>query len=784
MDSYIQLEFDKIKRILANLCHSNTAKQLALAATPMQQPEPIISRQKLVGELQEIIRRGHDTNFQDITDITPLFDKYDHLTYSHSELRQIYHIVNMAQELINIVKENEDDFTDSPVYVEIVDKLTPLPEIIKRYREIFTAEGEILDTASPELKGIRKRQSSIRKNVLELLEKKIQDRSLENIIQDKIITLRDDRYVIPLKEGTISSMPGIVHGYSGSKATIYVEPNEAIGLNNDIHHLREEEKEEIFRILKEFTATIQEHKDEINENFAILADLDFHYAIARLGNSFQGNIPRISSRMVIKLEEARHPLLLHTLKSRDKVVPFDLQLGEDYKILILSGPNTGGKTVTLKTIGLLTLMALSGFPVPASKNSEFGLFQHILADIGDQQSLEDSLSTFSAHLNHIRHMLEIGNDQTLILIDEIGAATDPEQGAALAQAILEELITRRVVGVVTTHYTPLKIYAMDSELCRNAAMQFDPDRHIPTFRFMLGLPGNSFALEIADKLGLQESLLDRARELAGKQNIELTDLLTKIANEKKELARNRFQYELKIKLLNMKIGEYEEKLALMESDRKSIRQNTVREARDYLTNLQRELTEDLDRLKEQEKEKKKSASRQILKKISKMSNDLVQEEHELLSDNLTPVSEPKIGETVWIRNLGGTGEIVTIEKNGVKVDFNGILYLTDTDNLFYREKSKRVNKTPARPVTPSSSKAKTELKVLGLTFEEALPSIETFIDEGYAAGLNKLRIVHGKGTGALRNKIRNYLKGSHRIKEFYSPAPEAGGDGVTVIVIN
>jgi len=784
MDSYIQLEFDKIKKLLAGLCHSRSAKRLALAARPLQQSGLITDRQRIVGELQEIIRRGHDNNFQNITDITPLFDNYDHLTYSFLEFRQIYHIVNKAEELVDEVGEYEEEFSDSPAYLEMVDKLIPIPEILKRYRTIFSDEGEILDTASPELQSIRKRQSRLRQNVLNLLEKKIQDKSFDNIIQDKIITLRDDRYVIPLKEGTIGSMPGIVHGYSGSKATIFVEPNEAIGLNNDIHHLREEEKEEIFRILERFTRTVQEHREEIKGNYLLLTDLDFLFAIARLGNSFQGNIPKISTRMTIKLEEARHPLLIHALKDRDKVVPFDLQLGEDYKILILSGPNTGGKTVTLKTIGLLTLMALSGFPVPASENSEFGLFQHILADIGDQQSLEDSLSTFSAHLNHIRHMLEIGNDRTLILIDEIGAATDPEQGAALAQSILEELIARKVIGVVTTHYTPLKLYAMESELCRNAAMQFDPDKHIPTYRFMLGLPGNSFALEIAEKLGLQENLLDRARELAGKQNVELTDLLSRISNEKKELAQNRFQYELKLRLLEMKISEYEEKLANIERDRKTIRQETIREARDYLTTLQRELTDELTRLKEQEKEEKKLASRKILRKISGLSNKLLQEEHELISDTLTPVSEPKTGETVWVRNLGGTGEIVSIEKNGVRVDFNGILYLTDTDNLFYRDKARPEKKKPVKPVIPGSSKAKTELKVLGLTFDEALPLIESFIDEGYAAGLNKLRIVHGKGTGALRDKIRSYLKGSHRINDFYSPAPEAGGDGVTVVVIN
>lgn len=782
MDSYKQLEFDKIKRLLANQCHSIGSKRSALALEPLKDFSGIKTRQIIVSEIQEIIKRGHDYEFNDLTDISPLFRHYEHLTFSFPEFRRIYKIVTKAIELEHDFSDNSNSFTDTPEYRKIIEQLVPLPAISKRYEITFTDDGEVLDTASPALKEIRKRQARIRENILQLLQKKIQDKALENIIQDKIITQRDDRFVIPLKEGTIGSVPGIIHGYSGSKATIFVEPNEAIGMNNEIHQLRQEEKEEIFRILKDFTEMIRNSAAELITNYNLLSDLDFYFAIARFGNSYRGITPQIKNNTVIKLVNARHPLLIHSMKDFTQVIPFDLTLGTDFDILVLSGPNTGGKTVTLKAIGVLTLMALSGLPIAADSESEIGMFHHILADIGDQQSLEDSLSTFSAHLRHLREMLENGNEQTLILIDEIGAATDPEQGAALAQAIMEALVLKGVTGVVTTHYTPLKLFAMNSERCQNAAMQFDPDKHIPTYRFQIGLPGNSFALEIASKLGLQEEVLDRAKELSGKQNVELTDLLTRISTEKKELAQIKFQYDLKLNLLNQKVNEYDSKLSQMETDKKKIRQEIVKESREFLANLQQELNSEMTNLKKKDVQERKKETQKIIKKVTEINKELVLEERELLSEKLTPVSDPKIGETVWIRELEGTGKIVAVEKNGVKVDFNGILFVTETRNLFYQSKISK-NEVVTRDVKiHTSGTVKTELKVLGLTFDEALPLIEAFLDEGYSAGLNKLRIVHGKGTGALRNKVRNYLAGVARIIEFYSPAPEAGGDGVTVVV--
>jgi DNA mismatch repair protein MutS2 len=783
MDSHKQLEFDKLKKILANLCHTVSGKRFAQSLTPLKEPAQIRYRHQVVAEIQGVILCCCDYEFHDVTDIKPLFFNYQHLTYSYPEFKKIYKIIQKAGELSNDLNNDEVSFTNYPEYTKIVKKLAFFPLLAKRYESIFSDEGEVLDTASPELKEIRKRQFRVRQNVLNLLTKRIQDKTLEKAIQDKIITQRDDRYVIPIKEGAIGTVPGIIHGYSGSRSTIFVEPNEAVGMNNEIHQLRQEEKEEIYRIFRDFTTLIQSNRNEILEDYSILCELDYYFAAARLGNLIEGTIPLIASNTVIKLKEARHPLLLHAMQDRQKVIPFDLSLGEEYDILILSGPNTGGKTVTLKAIGLLTLMALSGLTIPAASGSEIGLFHDILADIGDQQSLEDSLSTFSAHLQHIKQMLETGNDKTLILIDEIGSATDPEQGAALAQAITETLVDKKVTGVITTHFTPLKLFALKSERCKNAAMQFDPEQHLPTYRFRPGLPGNSFALEIAEGLGLQETVLQRAKELTGKTNVELTDLLARISSEKNELAQTKFHYELKLNLLNQKINEYDKKLSLMEQEKKNTRQELLKDSREFLVNIQREFGNELAKLKELERDERKKAAKQVLKKVSTLNSQLGQEEMDLRVKDLIPVTEPKIGEIVWIRDLDGIGEISAVEKNSVKVDFNGILFVTNIDNLYYQKSVKRDYITRDRKEVLSSNQAKTEIKVIGMTFEDALPLVETFLDEGYLAGLNKLRIVHGKGTGALRNKIRKYLKGVEKVKEFYSPAPEAGGDGVTVVVI-
>jgi DNA mismatch repair protein MutS2 len=458
-------------------------------------------------------------------------------------------------------------------------------------------------------------------------------------------------------------------------------------------------------------------------------------------------------------------------------------LGKEYKILLISGPNTGGKTVTLKSIGLLTLMALSGLPIPAREESKIGMFTDILADIGDNQSLENSLSTFSSHITNIRQMLETGTGSSLILIDEIGAATDPEQGAGLGQAILEELARKKVTGVITTHYTALKIYAETHPLCRNASMEFDPRRHVPTYGFKEGLPGHSFAIEVASELGLQKSLIKRAKELAGNQNVELTEILKKLTIEKNQLGHQNYLYKLKTSLLDQKINEHQEKLDKIAKESKDIKKRSIREARDYLITLQNELRSEIKSIEKNPEPVKKKALKKVLKKTSELQSEIKEQEEELTDNVLVPVSDPQVGMKVWVKEFDDQGEIIEIKKDKVKIDINGFIFSTDLSRIFELDQNKKKPELQKKAYSIPKKQAKLELKLLGLRFEEALPELDSFIDDAWLSGLDFVRIVHGKGTGALRSKVRQYLKQNEKIKEFHTPPPVAGGDGVTVAVL-
>ena len=380
-------------------------------------------------------------------------------------------------------------------------------------------------------------------------------------------------------------------------------------------------------------------------------------------------------------------------------------------------------------------------------------------------------------------MTENKDSKILVLIDEIGAATDPEQGSALAQSILENLAENGAIGVISTHYTSLKVFAEKHEKCINAAMQFDPEKHKPTYHFKLGLPGNSFAIEVASRLGLQKDLIDRAKKLTGKQNVELTELIKKMSEEKKSLSRQLYQFELKTALLNKKISEHQDQIESLEKEKKEIKKKSLRDAREFLTSMQKELNMEIKDIKKSNKKEKKDKFERSLKKVTQLNRDLSEEEEKLSEISRESVSEPKIGMKVWLKEMEMEGEIVEVSGKKIKVDMDGIFLNTTSDRLYLITEKKPKRSNIKKHINIPKSEAKMELKIIGLRFEEALPQIETFIDNAVVSGLLMIRIVHGKGTGALRTKVRNYLRTNKNTEEFFSPPPEAGGSGVTVVKI-
>ena len=781
MNMLHQLEFHKIIERIVRLCGSEPGMEKAREIEPMQDIKLIRKRLDYTAQVQQALIDCGVVDFDHVTDVTELLVDYPHRSYNFEEFKQLCDNIETAQTLIENSEEmNRDDY---PAFYDDLQSLMPLPEILVKFRQIFDPEGEILDSASPELRRIRKRKRQVRGTIQEKLQKFISSKASH--LSDSFVTLRDNRYVIPVREASAGAIDGLLHGRSSSKSTVFMEPAPIVQFNNELITLEDDEKEEIYRILVEFTDHIRAYKDMLLKDMHTLIRLDVFYAIAQFSRTIDAHTPRITEEATLHLIKARHPLLICNLGSIRKVIPFDLDLGEDYRILVISGPNTGGKTVTLKSAGLLSLMALSGLPIPADRESSIGLFDHVFADIGDDQSLENALSTFSSHIRRIAEMTDNATGRSLILIDEIGAATDPEQGSALAQAILEELERRDSLCVITTHYTSIKIHAEQSERCRNAAMHFDPDKHVPTYRFKLGLPGNSFAIEVASSLGMAGNLIERARELTGKQNVELTELLVKMNHEKKELARQNYQSQLHNSLLQKKIDEYEAKNAQIEQETKEIKKRSIREARDYLIRFQKELQNEMDGLKKTDVGKRKKLVQQTIKQADKMQADLVKEESGLIEVKGKPLTTPQIGMEVWVKDFDSRGMITEITNREIKVNVNGFFYTTKASNLFEMQKKPEKKVSSGISVdAPGAKRASIELMLLGLTFDEALPLIEEFLDNAMMNGLNKVRIVHGKGTGALRSKVRQYLRRNKKVTEFYSPPPEAGGDGVTVVSFN
>jgi len=770
MDTFYQLEFDKIKNQISSECQSELGRAIAVKLHPLKNKNTIEKKLNLTKELQDLLVEKKSYNFGNISKLDELLINFKHDTYNFAEFRQICFNVIAS----NNIEQNFDDAEKFSDYLKLIRQIIQLPELTVRFSEIFSAEGEVKDSASKQLLTIRRRKVRLRKNIISELNSKIQNLKSRKFVYDEIVTQRNGRYVIPIKEGAVHFVKGITHGHS--KSSVFLEPAEVVAGNNELDLLLNEEKREIFRIFKVFSDEIKYRKDDILLNTKILQKLDYYFAVARFANNLRCTIPEILQKPHLKLIEARHPLLILAFKNWEKVIPFDLELGKNFRLLIISGPNTGGKTITLKTVGLLTLMALSGLPIPVKEGSEVGIFEQVFADIGDHQSIENALSTFSSHIKKIKEMVQNGDEKTLVLIDEIGAATDPEQGSALAQSILERIAQNSIMGVITTHYTALKLFAENDENCVNAAMQFDHQKHLPTYKFNLGLPGNSFAIEVASQLGMDVELINRARKLAGRQSIELTEILRKMSEEKKELARQNHQFKLKSALLKQKIKDYENKIKFQENETKEIKKKSIKEARDFLTTLQKKLNAEISEIKKQDK---KSFQKSFQKVVEK-NKEFAEIEGKLNDSTRKSLKKIRVGQTAWLADFETEVVVVDIAKNSVKVDMNGITFATSKEKLY--ETIKRKKREKIKTVLMPQNSAKLELKLLGNTFDEALPKLQKFIDNAILSGQNMGRIVHGKGSGILKQKVRTYLRTDKNIVDFFSPPPEAGGDGVTVIL--
>lgn len=782
------LEYGSLIHQIAMRCSSDLGKAIAHELRPHTDIASITKSQNLIAEIQELLEQGLDFNFEDLADLTYLFNEQAYSLYNWEEFRQIAQNADIAVK----IHDKTDYIKEQPIASSIVKRIIPMADIMERFVRIFDPEGDVLDSASPELANIRRKTGFLRSRIQKTMQNLLSDSRLEHYLQDKFVTQREDRFVLPIKESATPFVNGIVQSHSSKGSTVFIEPAEVVPLNNELQLMKQEEKQEIYRIFSEFSKSIKARKLDILANQSILAELDFRFACGRFSNQIRAKVPKMQKQPTLNLISARHPLLiLRNIADKgshnigfNSVIPFDLSLGDEYYMLILSGPNTGGKTVLMKAVGLITLMAMSGLTVPVDPDSEIGLFSNVFADIGDDQSIENALSTFSSHLDKIRRMLSGADEDSLVLIDEIGAATDPQQGSALAQAILERLTELRVKGIVTTHYTALKVFAESNEKCINASMQFDTKSLVPTYRFSTGIPGDSFAIEVAASLGMEPILIERARSLAGSQNMEFTSLIKRLQEEKKNLATKSYQFELQTRNLQARITDFEEKDKLWQAELKARRQKHLKELQTELISQQKLYSKELSELKTLDKDERKRFSERKLQEINNKTEELSRVLIQSQSEGKSRIQNPKAGMKVWLTNFETEAVILDVQGQSATVDMNGITFKTDVLSL-YRLSSAAENVEVATPMvkTPAKGKVQTELKLLGLTFDEAMPLIDEFLDNAALTGFHTLRIVHGKGTGALRTKVRDYLRRKKNVLSIDTPPMFEGGSGVTVVKI-
>lgn len=778
-DLYSDLEYGTLLRQIGNRCHSSLGRTRSALLQPLTDKKAIEGSLHLVSELQSCLERGLDFSFEDLVDLEDLFSEAEHALFGFEE----FQLVHQNALLANQIAASADNVEEYPALSRLWKRVSALPEICQRFLQIFDPEGEVLDSASPELARIRKRSAALQRNIQKTMQGMLNDPRYESYLQDKFITRRDDRFVLPVKESAGPYVPGIVQSQSGSKSTLFIEPQSVVPLNNELQLLKQEEKREIHRIFTEFTAQIRDRQQTLLSNQEALVELDFRFACGRLCLSLGANVPKIIPEPALKLISARHPLLILRLGQPQQVVPFAMELGFQQRIVILSGPNTGGKTVLMKSVGLLCLMALSGLPIPADEDSEIGLFNQVFADIGDDQSIENALSTFSSHVQKIQRMLASADAGSLVLIDEIGAATDPQQGSALAQAILERFTELGCKAVVTTHYTALKIFAETHPDCLNAAMQFDLKSLQPTFRFSPGIPGDSFAIEVASSLGLEAPLIERAQALSGSQNLEFTELLKKMQAEKKALGRASYEYQLKARNLEAKLQELESKESTLETELKERKQKFIKELQSELIAQQKLYRQEQDSLKKLEREERKSLSERKLHEIDTQLQQIQAELRDSSADKHKKIFAPQPGDRVWLANFDAEAVVLEIRDKTATVDMNGISFKTPLDSLYEAKTPPAQREQVAVSRTTATVKARYELKLLGLIFDEAKPLIDEFLDDAVLAGIHTLRIVHGKGTGALRSKVRDYLKRKKQVLAVDTPPLSEGGSGVTLVKI-
>ena len=781
------LEYNLIIDRLVNSSRSQLGKKIAKELKPMNNLDDIEQSLEETEEATSLIFAFGYPSIYEIKDfILPLKHVEKGGILSTRELLDASSLLRSVHEVKKYFSQTEENKIKYPVIYEIVSKLTENNIIESEISNAIISETEISDNASRELKRIRREISNKTNSIRDKLNSILKSDSSQNLLQDSFVTIRDGRYVIPVKTANRNIIKGIVHDQSSSGATSFIEPMAVVEINNDIRILEGKEEEEIKRILKELSLSLLEFKDEIILNQKNLAYLDFVFAKGNLAVELNCTKPAINDKGIINLKKARHPML-----DKSTVVPIDIYIGKDYTTLVITGPNTGGKTVTLKTVGLLTLMTQSGLLIPCNSNSEIAIFNEIFVDIGDEQSIEQSLSTFSSHMTNIVDILNNLEYNSLVLFDELGAGTDPTEGAALAIAILEKLLKKEIRTIATTHYSQLKLFALNTEGVKNGSVEFDVNTLSPTYKLRIGIPGKSNAFEISRRLGLGESIINEAKDLISEENKDFEDVLSQIEKDRKNIEDSKLKQELLETELNLLKDNLNEEI----QKAKDLKEKLIEEAKEEAYNIVLEAKESSNELIKKLKFLEKNSKDNTAQEVSKIEKNL----NRKLKDNKIKksileesknksIKDIKIGDEVEVLGMDEVGEVISnpSKKGDVQVQIGIMKINANIKNLRFVE-SKEVKKANANIKNIIKNKTNTninrELDLRGYNIEEAIYVIDKFLDDAYIVGLKEVFLIHGKGTGVLRQGVQNYLKRNKHVKSFRIGSYSEGGTGVTVVEI-
>ena len=787
------LEFHKIRGILAGFTSFSASRQLALDLRPLLGEEEVCLRLRESAEARHLLSLSPDFHIGDVVDIREVVRMAARgKVLEPTSLLEIERTLGAGRRLKSHLMNLSGEL---PLLSGLARDIMALEQLQKDIGGCLTPTGDLLDTASSRLASVRRRMREVRQELLTHLQAIIRSPRRQKIIQDPIITERGGRYVIPVREECRRQIKGIVHDVSNTEATVFIEPLATIDVQNELRELTMDERHEVERILRTLSSEVGAYEREISRNIELIAEIDLALAKARYAREAKateplmvaaGRNPEAKANKpvgVLRLVEARHPLL------GSKAVPLSVEIGRDFSILVITGPNTGGKTVALKTIGLLSLMAQAGLPIPALAESRIPLFDGVYADIGDEQSIEQTLSTFSWHIGNIVRINNSATEKSLVLLDELGTNTDPGEGSALARAILLHFLSQGTMAVATTHYTELKALAHTTDGMQNAALNVDPVTMAPTYHLTVGIPGGSNALATASRLGLTTEIVTRARYMLSEGSQELGDLLVHLATEQKSIESLRHSLEKELNEAQQKNAELGNRLRQLEAERqkivKDVRDQVVREA----AGLQRELREAAAELR---KEKSRGKVEQAKKALTEVQEQLNTEAWQAraaveMDEQEGETGAITVGDTVWLKEVGMPATVLAIseERGLVEVRARKVKMTLNLDSVEKRIPSTGAVKTGGAVITKRLSKPSIplELDLRGKRAEEVELALDGYLNEASLYGLSQVRIIHGIGTGTVRQIVREVLASHPLVTSFRAGEKGEGGDGVTMVSV-